>query len=229
MKRFALCFALLSSMIVPAYSADKVPFSWTGLYVGADVGYAWGGVDVFQTNGGMPLGPFDYDTKGFSGGLSIGYNQQFGMAVIGVEAEGGHMDLGGNGKIPSSTPGHYQAIDLEGGLYGILAARAGLTIDRTLVYGKVGWAYWDASAGQKTTKAGFVTHRTGAFDGLVYGAGIEHALNGGWSVKLEWLRFDFGDQSGDQTSITDPPIGFVYENKHSLTADTVKLGVRYKF
>lgn len=209
--------------------AQQRPFTWTGLYIGANVGYAWGDVAVRDTTGGVTPGPFTYDTQGITGGLSIGYNQQLGPIVLGIDAEGGWMDLHGHGRIPSSTPPNYQAIDLDGGLYGIIAGRAGFAIDRTFVYGKAGWFTWDASAGQKTTKPGFVTHRTGGFDGFVYGAGVEQMLQSGWSLKLEWLRFDLGSATGDQTSVTDDPIGFVYVDKHDPTADTLKLGLSYRF
>jgi outer membrane immunogenic protein len=49
------------------------------------------------------------------------------------------------------------------------------------------------------------------------------------SLKLEYLHFDFGRQGGDQTSVSDPPIGFVYKNTADLTADSVKPGVNFKF
>jgi outer membrane immunogenic protein len=63
----------------------------------------------------------------------------------------------------------------------------------------------------------------------VAGAGIEHMIAPNVSLKLEYLHFDFGRQGGDQTSVSDPPIGFVYKNTADLTADSVKPGVNFKF
>jgi len=203
--------------------------SWSGAYFGVNLGYAWGGVDVRDTTGGVDPGPFSYDINGFSGGAALGYNMQFDALVAGVEIEGGYMDLSGSGRIPSSTPPNFQLIDLKGGLYGIISGRLGIALDRTLIYGKGGWVYYDGDAGQTTTKPGYITHRTGAFSGSVYGGGIEHILGDRWSLKLEYLHFNFGTETGDQTSVGDPPIGFVYVNKHDVTADTVKLGVNYRF
>jgi hypothetical protein len=51
----------------------------------------------------------------------------------------------------------------------------------------------------------------------------------GWSLKAEYLHFDFGSEQGDQTSISDPPIGHVYENWTVLDADTFKVGINYHF
>ncbi len=61
------------------------------------------------------------------------------------------------------------------------------------------------------------------------GAGVEHFLSPAWSVKAEYLHFDFGSRGGSQTSLTDPPIGYVYTNSFSVTADSVKVGVNYHF
>lgn len=205
-------------------------FKWTGFYLGAHGGYAWGEVEQRQTTGGMPVGPFKYDTNGAFGGGTVGYNVQMGGIVMGVEGDFGWMDLNGKGRIPSSNPAAHQDITLDGGLYGDITGRLGFAANRTLLYGKGGWAWFDGEARQKTTNPGFVTHGTDkAFDGWVAGAGIEHAFAPNITIKVEYLHFDFGHQGGDQTSVTDPPIGFVYKNTTDLTADLVKAGMNFKF
>src|SRR4051794_11231281 len=77
--------------------------------------------------------------------------------------------------------------------------------DRTLIYGKGGWVYYDGDAGQQTTKPGYITHRTGAFSGSVFGGGVGHMLSGSMSLKLEYLHFNFGTETGDQTSGESAP------------------------
>lgn len=224
--------AALTMMTLSAQASDptlREPFSWTGLYAGVHAGYAWGDADHAQTNGGMPHGPYGYDVDGALGGVTLGYNQQFGFVVVGIEAEGGYMDLHGEGKIPSSTPPNYQALDVDGGFYGLIAGRAGFAIDRTLIYGKGGWFRMDGDAGQATTKPGYETTRSESFQGVVYGAGIEHAVGRHMTIKFEWLRFDFDGVTGSQTSLTDPPVGYVYTNQTDLQVDTFKLGLNYKF
>ena len=59
-----------------------------------------------------------------------------------------------------------------------------------------------------------------------FGGGVEHFLTPAWSVKAEYLHFDFGTQHGAQTSISDPPVGYVYTNSFKVTADTAKVGVK---
>ena len=124
------------------------------------------------------------------------------------------------------SPGH----DLNAGLYGDITARAGISIARhTLVYAKGGYAFFDGEGRQVTTKPGYSPTGTDTFTGWVLGGGIEHAIGHGWSLKAEYLHFDFGHQGALQTSISDPPIGFQYTNTFSLTVDTVKVGLNYRF
>ena len=141
-----------------------------------------------------------------------------GSVVVGVEGDIGFMDLSGHGTAPSSDPTKQQDLRLESGLYGTATGRLGFVVGKSLIYGKGGWAYLDATASQTTTKPGYVTNPTKAFNGWVWGGGIEHFLSPGVSVKAEYLHFDFGSQLGDQTSVSDDPIGFKYVNKTDVTA-----------
>jgi outer membrane immunogenic protein len=205
------------------------PAIWTGLYVGAHAGGTWGDVDVRDTTGGVTPGPFSYDVDGAFGGGTVGYNLQYQSFVIGIEGDLGYMDASGAGVIPSSNPAAHQDITLDGGFYSVAAGRLGVAFGDTLIYAKGGWAYYDGEAGQKTTNPGYVTNPTGAFDGWAYGGGIEYMIARSWSIKAEYLHFDFDTEEGDQTSVSDPPIGFVYKNEHDVEVDTVKVGINYKF
>lgn len=217
---------MLVSLAAPAAAHEP----WTGITFGANLGYMMGNVSVEDTTGGVTPGPFKYNTDGLGGGLSLGVNKQFGLVIFGAEIEGGYMGSRGTGIIPSSNPAAHQDLALSGGWYGMATGRVGVALfQNTLLYGKGGWAYWDARGSQTTTNPGYVTNPTKGFQGAVYGAGLEQALGAGWSLKAEWLRYNFGTQGGDQTSVSDPPIGYVYENTHTLKVDTVRVGIGYKF
>ena len=231
----AVIAAALPTLAAAGGSLKDAPYqplpqtTWSGPYIGAHVGYAWGSADVTDITGGVPPGPFGYDPDGVLAGGTLGYNWQMDQFVVGVEGDLGYMDLSGSGRIPSSNPAAFQAITLDGGLYAVIAGRLGVTFGSTMIYGKAGWAYFDGEAGQKTTNPGYVTNPTGAFSGAVYGGGIEHFISKGISLKVEYLHFNFGSQGGNQTSVSDPPIGFVYTNKTDLTADSVKVGMAVHF
>jgi outer membrane immunogenic protein len=96
--------------IAPAQAADMpvkampvkapivVPYSWTGLYVGGNVGYSWGksntDVAFYTYPGGVPLVPpagsiTSANTKlnGAIAGLQAGYNWQRDKLVFGIEGD----------------------------------------------------------------------------------------------------------------------------------------------
>lgn len=104
----------------PAPYAQPVPvFTWTGFYIGANAGYAWGNA-AFASPGG------------FIGGAQIGYNYQFASPfVLGVETD---FDFSG------VSDGNYSLNYL-----GTVRARAGWAFDRVLVYGTGGFAYGQGS------------------------------------------------------------------------------------
>jgi outer membrane immunogenic protein len=203
--------------------------NWSGPYVGAFAGYGWLDADQRQTNLGMPAGPFKADGEGGLGGLTLGYNHQIGQMVIGAELEGGYMDITGAGRIPSSDPAHHQKIDIESGFYGLAAARLGFAWDRTLIYGKGGYAVFEGDVGQTTTKPGFVTSRSDNLMGWAYGAGVEQLLSDKISIKFEWMRFDLDQDTAFQKSITDIPVGAEYTNSTDGKIDTLRLGVNVRF
>src|SRR5208282_1922585 len=91
----ASCGLLLGSdlQIYKSPAFVPPPFSWTGLYVGANVGAGFGttetSVDVssaLTAVTGTPIGasaPLVSETfNGFVGGLQAGYNQQVGVIVL---------------------------------------------------------------------------------------------------------------------------------------------------
>ena len=227
MRKILIPLLLATSSGVALADGGDHAMMWSGPYVGAHLGYAWGDASVTDISGGVTPGPFDYSPDGVFGGATAGYNFQAGRILFGVEGDAGYKDLTGAGLAPSSNPAFHQDLTLDGGFYALIAGRLGFAWDDNLIYAKAGWSYFDGSAGQKTTKPGYVTHETGAFSGAVYGGGIEHFVSPTMSLKLEYLHFDFGSEGGDQTSIGDPPIGFVYTNSTDLTSDSVKLGVAF--
>jgi len=230
-------FALVLAASASAHAGEG--YNWTGLYVGAHAGYAWGDVSVRDIDGGVDPGPFDYSPDGVFGGGTVGANWQLGAVLVGVEGDLGYLDLSGDKIIGSSTGSpHHQDLTLDGGFYALGAGRLGITFGRTLVYGKGGYAYFDGEAKQATTKDYYSKEGTGSFAGWAYGGGIEQALGGGWSIKAEYLHFDFGSEGGvqEKTSLAtggepddDTPVGSKFHNEHDLDVDTVKIGINYKF
>src|ERR1700733_7433438 len=117
-----LLLATSSSVALADGSGDHA-MNWTGPYVGAHLGYAWGDASVTDISGGVTPGPFDYSPNGIFGGATAGYNFQAGCAVFGIEGDAGYMDLTGDGVAPSSNPAFHQDLTLDGGFYALIAGR----------------------------------------------------------------------------------------------------------
>ncbi len=226
MRIILMALAALPLLMGSAHADPK----WNGFYGGVHLGAAFSTADTTDTNGGVTPGPFGYSGSGLIGGGTAGYNILWGHALVGVEGDIGYMNLDAKGTIPSSNPNAHQDLSLDGGAYGDIAARVGyLVMPGTLVYVKAGGAFFTGEAGQKTTNPGYVTNPTDTFTGWTVGGGVEHFVTDNVSLKLEYQHFDFGTQSGDQTSIGDPPIGYVYHNDTALTVDAVKAAIVYHF
>ena len=93
----------------PAMVTVRV-FSWTGCYIGGNIGWGWGREtvsvpDLGERTGvpalaGVSLGPVTGNTSGVLGGGQIGCNYQFAENwVIGVEGDGSAADIKGDVKI----------------------------------------------------------------------------------------------------------------------------------
>ena len=99
----------LSPPMAPVFA----PQSWTGFYLGANVGYGWSSgssIDVTTANASsitglngnigaavatQGTGKDSLSNNGFAGGGQVGYNQQFDWVVLGIEAD---IDWLGNGN-----------------------------------------------------------------------------------------------------------------------------------
>jgi outer membrane immunogenic protein len=69
----------------PIYVAP--PFSWTGFYLGANIGGAWGRRNVTDSLFGLNLSNSVNNNGAFIGGGQLGYNYQFGNFVLGIEGD----------------------------------------------------------------------------------------------------------------------------------------------
>jgi outer membrane immunogenic protein len=185
---------------------------WQGVYLGAHLGGAWG--DVATT--GIPgVAEAKQAPEGVFGGGQLGYNFQRGRVIFGPEVDLGGMDLGGH-KLAAGTT----SVKSSGGLYGDITGRAGFATDRALVYAKGGFAWFDGSVRAAGTGVRAASS-TDTFTGWAAGAGVEYMIRPNWSLKAEYMHFDFGSQGSSFTTTA------AVNADHNLTADTVKAGVNY--
>src|SRR4051794_28034960 len=102
----------LPARVAPApYYAAAPVFTWTGFYVGLNAGAAFNNKNtgsIFTTgltapNNAIYTGGGNSNDSTFTGGVTAGYNMQFGSFVAGVEGDINYLDRknGGNGAFPA--------------------------------------------------------------------------------------------------------------------------------
>ena len=212
-----------------------VPYpSFAGFYFGGNLGYAWGDVSVGDLDRYNPSDGWSYEAGAFAAGVQLGHNWQRGATLFGIEGELGYMDLLGlddNGADPAS-PGGDTVSSVNGGLFGALTGRLGAVSGATLLYAKGGVAFLNAGVnvddGCAVAPCGGATLEVNGEDTLIgwtIGGGIERALSPGWTVKAEYMYYDFG--SIDAEGITSELETTHW--RHDVTVHSVKFGVNRLF
>ena len=228
-----------------AVPAPSSMYSWTGLYVGANVGYGFGNDLVAQTVTSVSVvGTAEPNThltpKGAVGGVQLGYNWQGGRNwLVGFEA-----DLQGTAQtdtacaplacITTAAGTGFITVQHQLDYYGTLRGRLGAINDNVLYYVTGGAAFGHAkqtlNVNVSTTAVPlFGTHSSTAdMIGWVIGGGIEAALWGGWTAKAEYLYMDLGSlaTSADFSQPGNP--GTVTTNS-TVRNHIVRIGGNYHF
>lgn len=197
------------------------PFSWTGFYMGGNIGYGLGGGDgVGVTDAaGYQGSAGKLNTDGVFGGAQFGYNYQMGRVVLGVEADIQASDL--NDKLVGVTPtGSLAAASSDINYFGTIRGRLGLTNGPALFYATAGWAWADVDYKFAALPPGVAMVDTSFKSGYTVGGGIEYAINRNWTTKVEYQYLNFGN---------DWLAGGGAATRESLDVHSVRMGVNYKF
>lgn len=207
-------------------------FPWAGFYAGGSAGGMWTNDGITDLGGlNVPLDPsgFKYSLKnaGAIGSGVTGYNFQYLQFVFGIEADLGGIVPGRTMAEPNTFAPLGVTNHLGSGFYSDVTARLGYAFGHALVYAKTGWAFYSGAA--SVTNYGHFgggTAAAGSYSGgLTVGGGIEYAFTQAWSVKLEYLHFEFGSKTATLVTPIQGRFGF----PNDLAADAVTVGVSYHF
>lgn len=207
------------------YAAAPPAFSWTGCYVGVHGG---GGVLRDQ---GFAGGLVDRDAIGALAGGQVGCNYQIGMLVLGVEGEGFWSGMTVQrdfffGPVVVESASVKNKWDYD------VAARAGIAIDRALIYGKAGWVAGRFDWYSADTAGVASTRGSSTLQGLLIGLGMEYALLDSWTAKFEYDYLGFGTKNVNFTDVCSgcvPPRTDIFKEPVSADKHIFKVGVNYKF
>jgi outer membrane immunogenic protein len=170
--------------------------NWTGFYLGVLGGYGWATADTDAVG--------DIDANGFDIGGYAGANWQWGNFVVGAE---------GDVLYPwreDSTGG----VTAEQGINGSLRGRAGIALDRFLLYGTAGLA------GTELELSSAAGSDDQALWGWTAGAGVEGMITDNITARVEYRYTDYADETFN--------LGGAAVNS-DLTTSTIRGGIGFKF
>ena len=218
-----------NSADLPVKAARPAPiaapvWSWNGFYIGAHVGGAWGTVESEFSDFPFPIA--SSTINGFLGGGQIGYNIQNGIFVFGIEADASWTNLKG------TTPCLFVlTCKREADVLGTITGRVGLTADRALIYVKGGaaWAHIEHDVSAFGTA---LVSDDKVIWGWTVGTGVEYAITGNWSAKIEYNYMDFGSNTLNfaiPAGIPGGPGAGTIDVDATTRIHAVKFGVNYRF
>ena len=255
----ALALALLSTTAMaadlpsrrapPVYAPPPpIPvFSWTGLYIGGQVGYQFGRSNALAyDNFGTGLAANGASPNGVVGGGHVGYlfsTQSIPVlsnitgAFSSLPLIGGLGGAGGVFGIEGDVDGsNYRSAYALGGfgnstrepIQGSIRGRLGIAVDRALFYATGGVAFGQFRENYGITFNG--NTNTGVIDsiqstrvGYTVGGGIEYALTTNFSLRAEYRYTDYGRF----TNLNNP--GFGFNTQHHEYQNRAQVGFSYKF
>lgn len=237
MKKFFLSTAALLLLGAGSVSAadmaarpyTKAPvapapvYNWTGFYIGGHIGGAWRDRDnnnLFGLTGGN-------DGGHFLGGVQVGADYQFAGSnfVIGVEGQYSWLDNNNNnGYIFPAGPAAGFVYYNNHRAIGSVTGRLGYAWGPALLYVKGGYAYADTRHELYFGGVPFVgVYDSAHRDGWTVGGGLEYMFSSNWSLKGEYMYYQF-----DRFQFTTPavlaPFGDWRNDIHS-----VKIGLNFRF
>jgi outer membrane immunogenic protein len=229
------------------------PASWTGFYVGGDLGGAWSNSNDTWDPLPSPIAFGEFGATGGNsgtaviGGVHAGYNYQFAPAwVAGVEGDWSWTKAGGSfsqSVMVDPPPGSCCQLTMGSKLDWVssLRGRFGYLVTPKLLGYATGGVAWersdyaglfcitscDPAVGPYTANSAFSNIETG----FTVGGGLEWAMTSQWLLRAEYLYYHFSN--GPSVVATPPqaffaafPSGFSWG---ATSLSVVRGGLSYKF
>src|SRR5437016_13361057 len=171
--------------------------NWSGFYIGINVGGQWGHSEDrdFDYNFGVFNGfdgpkPWGYDESGVVAGGQVGYNFQWNWLVLGIEAEGGYMNLDGRGMEPGTNdPGFGPNVgSSDSDFFTTIRGRLGFAFGHWLFYGTGGGIGVNYETRISDPGEGVFGSKQEFDWGWTGGGGIEYMFGCHWSSTAQYMR-----------------------------------------
>ena len=238
---------LASGPLVPPPAAAPTE-RWSGFYVGANFGAGdttgGNGENCTNTDTGTPSGcdiipNGALSTSGLLGGGQFGYMRRLALGWSVPIVVGGEVDFDGSGiRGSQNVSGPFSLVGLTEtcspcafnarqslNSFTTIRARVGVPLDdRFLLYGTAGVALGGAKVSQELAFLGSseadVVSKSATLAGPVFGAGLEFAVRGPWSARIEGLYYDLG-----KINTTSVPVNGAFTNFNDFKAFGFRGGI----
>jgi outer membrane immunogenic protein len=217
--------------------AAVIAYNWSGLYIGAHIGYAWATSDITNINGSVafPAGTRStHDFDGVIGGGQIGFNYQVAPYwVLGTEGDFSWSGVDGvTRNVSTVNPAVVSVTNTKVDWLATLTGRVGYAVNNWLWYVKGGAAWAEIKGSFRATNAGVLNAAGSGSEtrsGWTVGAGVEYGW-GNWSGRFEYNYVDFGTDTISRT-VTFAAVAIPNPLLRSSDAymHAVKLGLNYRF
>jgi high affinity Mn2+ porin len=211
-----LAFAGSSSQ--PLRAAEPLQkYGWTGFYLGGDFGYGSGSFGRDTHPRPLQAVVFPASVTGFIGGYQAGYNFQTGNNLVpGIETD---ISFGSPQRMPVPQQPPF---DTSFDLVGTTRARLGYAAGRWLPFVTGGLAWGKMKVTQYDPDNQPTSPKVANNWGWTAGLGVEYALTGRWTAKLE---YDYLSLNARSYELQPPaPTSLQVEPHFHL----VKLGLNYR-
>jgi opacity protein-like surface antigen len=251
---FLSVISTLAAAADPSSTTRTPNWTWTGLYVGGQIG-GFGGSATFSDPQGPSIFGDKVNTSGFLAGLQLGYDWRLNPRwIVGVVADANYLDGNGRFTCMQASPTLLGSnCEANPRVLATAAGRLGYLLDplgHTLLYGKAGgaWTNTDITVSPNTNPTalgrfpnaispGSPTETSAGAWGGMLGLGLEHALTPAWSIGLEYDYYRFAatnvatPSTVNVTRTTTPAFTAVAGSTSGATQDmqTIKLALNYHF
>ncbi len=206
----------------PVFTQAPIAFSWTGFYGGIE-----GGADFardhgqFNVNGGAAT-PYNVNRTGGQLGGLVGYNQQIGSLVLGVEGNFDGLIGGKRTSMATDALGNHYNITGSSTYDADVRGRVGYAIDRALLFAAGGVAFGNIDTGLAGANLPGVTTFNAQRVGWTLGGGVDYAFTNNIVGRAEYRFTDLGS-----ATFTNVPAGV--SEKMRGQSNAALLGIMYKF
>jgi outer membrane immunogenic protein len=231
----------------PPVVAAPPPFTWTGCYIGGNLGAKWGSFDgdanlgavapLFPVGAALVFGGSDSET-GFIGGGQVGCQWQTGSIVLGFEGDFVLTDIGRTFIAPGfrfpALAG--DTFTLENDWQASFRGRLGWAWDRWMIYvtGGVAWANFDLSAtlvGNGLLFPAVSISADKTLIGATIGGGFEYAFSPNWSLGVEYrfTKFDRENFGLGNVLVVAPAVLAPFAANAELETHEVTARINWRF